>query len=218
MDLKKYAQKSNLGTDNLFILWNLAFRDIRVTLFVNRDVLDIEKFMELNVSQQDRLVRGTSINQSESSGSSGAERYSKDWVSNMIESLHQQFHLLGQSVENKYGHVVRLKEANIDFLTIEEPLQSSIPFNSLFIDVNFSQLEVEVVYPKIKVLKNLLDDLQLINVSRQTRAFRPRVRIMTTQDMNDLIRTGKYNYYYGFDQLNLNKHIYIIVNIYQIYL
>ena len=194
MDLKKYAQKSNLGTDNLFILWNLAFRDIRVTLFVNRDILDIEKFMELNLSQQERLVRGTSINKSGysgTSGKSGTERYSKDWVSNMIESLHKQFHLLGQSAENKYGHAVRLKEANIDFLTVEEPLQSSIPFNSLFIDVNFSQLEVEIVYPKIKILKNLLDDLQLINVSRQCRAFRPRVRIMTTQDMNDLIRNGK---------------------------
>lgn len=191
MDLKKYARKSNLGVDNMFILWNLGFRDIRVSFFVNQSALDIETFMELHQNQQDKLVRGRTLDKSGVSGTSGNERYSKDWVSKMIESLHSQFGLLEQAVENKYGHVVRLKEANIDFLTIEEPLQSSIPFNSLFIDINFSRLEVEVVYPKIKVLKNLLDDLQLISVSRQIRAFRPRVRIMTQRDANDLLRSGR---------------------------
>lgn len=110
------------------------------------------------------------------------EKYSTGWVKQMIRALDMQLKHMSSKKENRYGHLVRLKEANIDFLVVEDMVPIDLPFNSLFIDVNFSKLEVELVYPKMRVLKNLLDDVSLNNASRKTRVFRPRVRIMTQKD------------------------------------
>jgi hypothetical protein len=109
----------------------------------------------------------------------------------MIESLNSQLQQLSSKKENKYGHLVRLKEANIDFLAVEDLVPVHLPFNSLFIDVNFSKLEMELVYPKMKVMKNLLDDVNLTQASRKTRVFRPRVRIMTLKDAQFLRSMNK---------------------------
>ena len=100
----------------------------------------------------------------------------------MIEIFNNQLEKLTSRQENKFGHIIRLKTANVDFLTVEDLIPTFLPFNSLFIDVNFSKFEMEFVYPKIKVLKNLLDDFKLIGISRQAQMFRPRVRIMNGQD------------------------------------
>lgn len=109
----------------------------------------------------------------------------------MMMSLKSQLTELNSKKENFFGHLVRLKEANIDFLAVEDMVPTYMPFNSLFIDVNFSKLEMELVYPKMKVLKNLLDDVNLMNASRKTRVFRPRVRIMTQSDARFLRSLGK---------------------------
>ena len=109
----------------------------------------------------------------------------------MIMSLNAQLNELDVKKENSFGHLIRLKEANIDFLAVEDMVPTYMPFNSLFIDVNFSKFEVELVYPKMKVLKNLLDDVNLMNASRKTRVFRPRVRIMTQSDAKFLRSMGK---------------------------
>jgi hypothetical protein len=109
----------------------------------------------------------------------------------MIQSLNHQLDQLGAKKENKYGHLVRLKEANIDFLAVEDLVPVHLPFNSLFIDVNFSKLEMEFVYPKMKVFKNLLDDVSLTQASRKTKIFRPRVRIMTLKDAQFLRGMGQ---------------------------
>lgn len=101
----------------------------------------------------------------------------------MIDSLNAQLANLSKKRENIFGHLVRLKEANIDFLAVEDMVPVHLPFNSMFIDVNFSKLEMELVYPKMKVLKNLLEDINLTSISRKTRVFRPRVRIMTQRDV-----------------------------------
>lgn len=109
----------------------------------------------------------------------------------MIKSLEVQLENLNSRKENTFGHLVRLQEANIDFLAVEDMVPTYMPFNSLFIDVNFSKLEMELVYPKMKVFKNLLDDVNLMNASRKTKVFRPRVRIMTQSDASFLRSLGK---------------------------
>lgn len=111
----------------------------------------------------------------------------------MIASLNSQLAQLSKKRENVFGHLVRLKEANIDFLAVEDLVPVYLPFNSLFIDINFSKLEMELVYPKMVVLKSLLDDVNLTNVSRKTRIFRPRVRIMTQKDVQFLNSMNRYN-------------------------
>ena len=110
----------------------------------------------------------------------------------MIDSLKAQLEILSNRKENTFGHLVRLKEANIDFLAVEDMVPVFLPFNSLFVDINFSKFEMELVYPKMKVLKNLLDDVSLTNVSRKTRVFRPRVRIMTQKDLQFLRSMNKF--------------------------
>ena len=109
----------------------------------------------------------------------------------MIQSLEIQLKHMSSKKENKYGHLVRLKEANIDFLAVEDLVPIDLPFNSIFIDINFSKFEIELVYPKMKVLKSLLDDVNLNNASRRTRVFRPRVRIMTQKDVQFLNSMNK---------------------------
>lgn len=118
---------------------------------------------------------------------------SPSWVEKMINSFTAKLNTLYSQKENKYGHIFRLKTANIDFLTIEEMVPTHLPFVSLFVDINFSRFEVELVYQKITLLKNLLDDIALINSSRTSQLLKPKTRIMTKKDKSQLMSLNRFS-------------------------
>lgn len=124
---------------------------------------------------------------------------SPSWVEKMINSFTAKLNTLYSQKENKYGHIFRLKTANIDFLTIEEMVPTHLPFVSLFVDINFSRFEIELVYQKITLLKNLLDDIALINSSRTSQLLKPKTRIMTRKDKSQLMSLNR------FSMSNINK-------------
>ena len=95
--------------------------------------------------------------------------------------------------ENIYGHLIRLKSANMDFLTVEDLVPSGLAFNTLFIDINFSKLEVEIVFPKIKFIQHLQNDIELTTISKEARVFKPVVRPMTSRDRRYLIELNRYS-------------------------
>jgi hypothetical protein len=117
---------------------------------------------------------------------------SPSWVEKMISSFTAKLDTLYSQKENKYGHIFRLKTANIDFLTIEEMVPTHLPFVSLFVDINFSRFEIELVYQKITLLKNLLDDIALINSSRTSQLLKPKTRIMTMKDKSQLMSLNRF--------------------------
>ena len=60
MDLASFITKSNLGKNKVFIAWTLSFYDIRVSLYLNPNVLDLENFRQIGEKASATLTRGYS--------------------------------------------------------------------------------------------------------------------------------------------------------------